>query len=211
MLQQTAKRKPSGDQAKRLIVGISGASGAIYGVRLLELLRDTEIETHLIVSQSARTTLAAETSWKLAEVEALADVVHSNQDLGAACSSGSFHNLGVIVAPCSIKTMSEIATGVTPNLISRAADVALKERRRVVLMLRETPLHLGHIRSMAAVTEAGAIVYPSVPAFYAHPKSLEEMVDHTLGRVLDLFEIDLGLVRRWTGEKRRPKTPVSRD
>jgi flavin prenyltransferase len=205
MLQKTGKPKPSGDQAKRLIVGISGASGAIYGVRLLELLRDTEIETHLIVSQSARTTLAAETSWKLADVEALADVVHSNQDLGAACSSGSFHNLGVIVAPCSIKTMGEIATGVTANLISRAADVALKERRRVVLMLRETPLHLGHIRSMAAVSEAGAIVYPPVPAFYAHPQSLADMVDHTLGRVLDLFEIDLGLVRRWTGEKRRPK------
>jgi 4-hydroxy-3-polyprenylbenzoate decarboxylase len=211
MLQKTAKRKPSGDQVKRLIVGISGASGAIYGVRLLELLREAEIETHLIVSQSARTTLAAETSWKLADVEALADVVHANQDLGAACSSGSFHNLGVIIAPCSIKTMSEIATGVTANLISRAADVALKERRRVVLMLRETPLHLGHIRSMAAVTEAGAIVYPPVPAFYAHPQSLDEMIDHTLGRVLDLFEIDLGLVRRWTGEKRRPKTPVSRD
>jgi 4-hydroxy-3-polyprenylbenzoate decarboxylase len=211
MLQKTAKRKPTDDQAKRLIVGISGASGAIYGVRLLELLRGTEIETHLIVSRSARTTLAAETSWKLADVEALADVVHSNQDLGAACSSGSFHNLGVIIAPCSVKTMSEIATGVTANLMSRAADVALKERRRVVLMLRETPLHLGHIRSMAAVTEAGAIVYPPVPAFYAHPQSLDEMVDHTLGRVLDLFEIDLGLVRRWTGEKRRPKTPVSRD
>jgi 4-hydroxy-3-polyprenylbenzoate decarboxylase len=211
MLQKTGKRKPSGDQAARLIVGISGASGAIYGVRLLELLRDTEIETHLIVSHAARATLAAETALKLADVEALADVVHSNQNLGAACSSGSFHNLGVVVAPCSIKTMSEIATGVTPNLISRAADVALKERRRVVLMVRETPLHLGHIRSMAAVTEAGAIVYPPVPAFYAHPKSLDEMVDHTLGRVLDLFGIDLGLVRRWTGEKRRPKTTVPRD
>ncbi|MEA2875827.1 MAG: flavin prenyltransferase [Hyphomicrobiales bacterium] len=208
MLQKTGKRTPSGGHAKRLIVGISGASGAVYGVRLLELLRDTDIETHLIVSNAGKTTLAAETALKLADVEALADVVHSNQDLGAACSSGSFRNLGVIVAPCSIKTMSEIATGVTANLISRAADVALKERRRVVLMLRETPLHLGHIRSMAAVTEAGAIVYPPVPAFYAHPQSLDEMVDHTLGRVLDLFDIDLGLVRRWTGEKRRPKTPV---
>lgn len=208
MLQKTGKRTPSDGSAKRLIVGISGASGAVYGVRLLELLRDTDIETHLIVSNAGKTTLAAETALKLADVEALADVVHSNQDLGAACSSGSFRNLGVIVAPCSIKTMSEIATGVTANLISRAADVALKERRRVVLMLRETPLHLGHIRSMAAVTEAGAIVYPPVPAFYAHPQSLDEMIDHTLGRVLDLFGIDLGLVRRWTGEKRRPKTPV---
>ncbi len=208
MLQKTGKRTPSDGRAKRLIVGISGASGAVYGVRLLELLRDTDIETHLIISNAGKTTLAAETALKLADVEALADVVHSNQDLGAACSSGSFRNLGVIVAPCSIKTMSEIATGVTANLISRAADVALKERRRVVLMLRETPLHLGHIRSMAAVTEAGAIVYPPVPAFYAHPQSLDEMVDHTLGRVLDLFDIDLGVVRRWTGEKRRPKTPV---
>jgi flavin prenyltransferase len=208
MLQKTGKRTPSDGRAKRLIVGISGASGAVYGVRLLELLQDTDIETHLIISNAGKTTLAAETALKLADVEALADVVHSNQNLGAACSSGSFRNLGVIVAPCSIKTMSEIATGVTANLISRAADVALKERRRVVLMLRETPLHLGHIRSMAAVTEAGAIVYPPVPAFYAHPQSLDEMVDHTLGRVLDLFDIDLGVVRRWTGEKRRPKTPV---
>jgi flavin prenyltransferase len=211
MLQKTKKPKPAGEPARRLIVAISGASGAIYGVRLLELLRDTEIETHLIVSQTARMTLAAETSLKLADVEALADVVHSNQDLGAACSSGSFRNLGVIVAPCSVKTMGEIATGVTANLISRAADVALKERRRVVLMLRETPLHLGHIRQMAAVTEAGAIVYPPVPAFYAHPKSLDDMVDHTLGRVLDLFDIDLGLVRRWTGDKPRVKSTAPRE
>ena len=211
MLQKAAKRKPVGGEARRLIVAISGASGAIYGVRLLELLRDSEIETHLIVSQTARMTLATETSLKLADVEALADVVHSNQDLGAACSSGSFRNLGVIVAPCSVKTMGEIATGVTANLISRAADVALKERRRVVLMLRETPLHLGHIRQMAAVTEAGAIVYPPVPAFYANPKSLDEMVDHTLGRVLDLFDIDLGLVRRWTGDRPRVKSSAPRD
>jgi 4-hydroxy-3-polyprenylbenzoate decarboxylase len=210
MLQKAAKRKPSGEPAKRLIVAISGASGAIYGVRLLELLRETEIETHLIVSNTARVTLATETALKLADVEALADVVHANQDLGAACSSGSFRNLGVIIAPCSVKTMSEIATGVTANLISRSADVALKERRRVVLLLRETPLHLGHIRSMAAVTEAGAIVYPPVPAFYAQPKSLDEMVDHTLGRVLDLFDIDLGLVRRWTGDKPRAKSTAPR-
>ena len=143
-------------------------------------------------------------------MEKLADVVHPNSDLGAACSSGSFRNLGMIVAPCSIKTMAEIATGVTANLISRAADVALKERRRVVLMLRETPLHLGHIRSMAAVTEAGAIVYPPVPAFYAQPKSLEEMIDHTLGRVLDLFDLEVGAVRRWSGEKRRPRQAGAR-
>lgn len=209
MLQKTKQRKASGDPRKRLIVGISGASGAIYGVRLLELLKDTEIETHLIISRAAQITLAAETPFKISHVEGLADVVYSNQDVGAACSSGSFQHLGVVVAPCSIKTMAEIATGATANLISRAADVALKERRRVVLMLRETPLHLGHIRSMAAVTEAGAIVYPPVPAFYVHPKSIDEMIDHTLGRVLDLFGVDIGLVRRWTGEKRRPKAAVA--
>lgn len=205
MLQKARRSKPTGDPRKRLIVAISGASGAIYGVRLLELLHDTDIETHLVLSRTAKVTLATETHFKVSDLEALADVVHPNDDLGAACSSGSFQNLGMIIAPCSIKTMSEIATGVTANLISRSADVALKERRRVVLMLRETPLHLGHIRSMAAVTEAGAIIYPPVPAFYAQPKSLEDMIDHTLGRVLDLFDIDIGTVRRWSGEKTRPK------
>lgn len=192
-------------EKRRLIVGISGASGAVYGVRLLELLKGTDIETHLIMSRAAQVTLAYETDFKVSDVEKLATVVHSNQDIGAACSSGSFRTLGMVIAPCSIKTMSEIATGTTSNLLSRAADVALKERRRVVLMLRETPLHIGHIRNMATVTEAGAIVYPPVPAFYAKPKSLAELVDHTLGRVLDLFDIDLGLVRRWTGDKARPK------
>jgi 4-hydroxy-3-polyprenylbenzoate decarboxylase len=200
---------PAGNERRRLIVGITGASGAIDGVRLLELLRATDIETHLIISRAGQTALAAETSLKVADVEALADVVHANTDIAAACSSGSFRTLGMVVAPCSIKTMAEIATGVTPNLISRAADVALKERRRVVLMLRETPLHLGHIRSMAAVTEAGAVVYPPVPAFYAQPQSLQDMIDHTLGRVLDLFEVDVGTARRWSGEVRRPKTTVS--
>lgn len=204
MLQKT-KNKKSGDPTKRLIVGISGASGAIYGIRLLELLRETEIETHVIISRAAQMTIATETDLKVADIEALADVVHPNQDVGAACSSGSFQNLGMVIAPCSVKTLSEIASGVTANLISRAADVALKERRRVVLMLRETPLHLGHIRSMAAVTEAGAIVYPPVPAFYAKPQSLEDMVDHSLGRVLDLFDINLGTVRRWSGLKKKTK------
>ena len=202
-LEHRAKPKP------QLVIGISGASGTIYGVRLLELLQGTGIETHLVMSRSARVTLAYETDYKVADVEKLASVVHSNQDIGAACSSGSFRTLGMVVAPCSIKTMSEIATGTTGNLLSRAADVALKERRRVVLLLRETPLHIGHIKSMAAVTEAGAIVYPPVPAFYAQPKSLMEMVDHTLGRVLDLFDIDMGLVRRWTGDKARPKDPTA--
>jgi 4-hydroxy-3-polyprenylbenzoate decarboxylase len=185
--------------SQRLIVGISGASGAIYGVRLLELLKGSGVETHLIMSQTARITLATETDYSVKQVEALADVVHAHGDLADACSSGSFRTLGMVVAPCSVKTLAEIATGVTPNLLSRSADVVLKERRRLVLLLRETPLHLGHIRNMAQVTEMGAIVYPPVPAFYAKPASLAEMVDHTLGRVLDLFDIDAGTVRRWQG------------
>lgn len=189
----------------RLIVGISGASGAIYGIRLLQLLKDSGIQTHVIISRAAKLTIAYETNFKISDIESLAHVSHSIDDIGAACSSGSFRSLGMIVAPCSIKTMSEIAAGTTGTLISRAADVALKERRRLVLLLRETPLHLGHIRTMAAVTEAGAIVYPPVPAFYARPASLEEMVDHTLGRVLDLFDVDIGTVTRWSGERSRPK------
>jgi len=193
--------KPSGPP---LVVGITGASGVIYGIRLLELLRTCNVETHLIVSRAAQMTIAYETSLKLADVERLASVVHSNNDVGATCSSGSFSTRGMVIAPCSIKTMSEIATGNTANLISRAADVVLKERRRLVLMLRETPLHLGHIRNIAAVTEAGAIVYPPVPAFYALPKSIAEMVDHTLARVLDLFDIDVGKIHRWKGERERP-------
>ena len=183
----------------RLIVGISGASGAIFGVRLLELLRPMGVETHLILSQTARITLAQETPYSVAQVEALADVVHAHGDLADACSSGSFQTMGMVVAPCSVKTLAEIATGVTPNLLSRSADVVLKERRRLVLLLRETPLHLGHIRNMAAVTDMGGIIYPPVPAFYSQPTSLAEMVDHTLGRVLDLFGLEAGTVRRWQG------------
>lgn len=194
-----------------LLVGITGASGAIYGVRLLELLRACNVEAHLIVSRAAQMTLAYETTLKLADVERLATVVYSNSAVGAACSSGSFPTRGMVIAPCSIKTMSEIATGVTANLISRAADVVLKERRRLVLMLREAPLHIGHIRTMATVTEAGGIIYPPVPAFYARPKSIDEMVDHTLARVLDLFDIDTGKIRRWTGERERPKNREEAD
>jgi len=196
--------KPKEAAPPRLIIGISGASGAVYGVRLLELLKDQGVETHLIMSRAAQVTLAYETNLKVQDVERLASVVHSNNDIAAACSSGSFKTMGMIVAPCSIKTMSEVATGITSNLLSRSADVVLKERRRLVLLLRETPLHMGHIRTMAAVAEAGAIIYPPVPAFYAMPKSLSEMVDHTLGRVLDLFDIDVATVRRWTGDKARP-------
>jgi flavin prenyltransferase len=181
----------------RFIVGISGASGVVYGIRLLQLLRELDVETHLVMSKSAQVTLAYESDLSVADVRALADVNHANTDIGAAISSGSFRVQGMIVAPCSIKTMSEIATGVTGSLLARAADVMLKERKRLVLMLRETPLHLGHLRTMTAVTEAGAIVYPPVPAFYARPQSLDQMVDHTLGRVLDLFGLDTQTVTRW--------------
>ena len=205
------KHLPIKPPASPLVIGMTGASGAIYGVRLLELLRACNVETHLIVSRAAQMTLAYETSLKLADVERMATVAYSNSDVGAACSSGSFPTRGMVIAPCSIKTMSEIATGNTANLISRAADVVLKERRRLVLMLREAPLHIGHIRNMAAVTEAGAIIYPPVPAFYALPKSIEDMVDHTLARVLDLFEIDTGKIRRWTGERERPKNREEAD
>ncbi|MFN3824726.1 MAG: UbiX family flavin prenyltransferase [Pseudorhodobacter sp.] len=183
----------------RMVVGISGASGVIYGKRLLEVLRDRDVETHLVMSRAAYITMAAETDFTPRDLEALATVCHNNKDIGASCSSGSFRTLGMIVAPCSVKTMSEIATGTTSNLLSRAADVTLKERRRLVLMLRETPLHLGHIRSMAQVTEMGAIIYPPVPAFYAKPQTLDDMVNHTIGRVLDLFDLDVGLAHRWAG------------
>lgn len=181
----------------RLIVGISGASGVIYGVRMLQMLRALGVETHLVMSKSAQLTLTHETDMSVAEVKALADVTYSNADIGASIASGSFHVNGMVIAPCSIKTLSEIASGITGSLLSRAADVNLKERRRLVLMLRETPLHLGHLRSMVAVTEAGAIVSPPVPAFYARPTSIDEMVDHSVGRVLDLFGIESGAVRRW--------------
>lgn len=197
---------PTHSAPKRLIVGISGASGTVYGIRTLEVLRQAGIETHLIMSRAAQVALASETDLKVSDVERLASVVHSNHDIGAACSSGSFKTHGMVIAPCSVKTMSQIATCTGGNLLARAADVTLKERRRLVLMLRETPLHLGHIRNMAAATEAGAIIYPPVPAFYAKPATLEDMVDHTIGRVLDLFEIDIGMVRRWTGERSRSKS-----
>jgi 4-hydroxy-3-polyprenylbenzoate decarboxylase len=188
----------------RLIVGISGASGAVYGVRLLQALRKARVESHLVITRAGQMTLTQETSLKLADIAALADHVYGEQDIGAAISSGSFATSGMIVAPCSVRTLSEIAYGTTGNLVSRAADVVLKERRRLVLLLRETPLHLGHLRAMTAVTEMGAIVYPPVPAFYAQPASIEQMVDHTIGRVLDLFEIDSDGVSRWEGMRSGP-------
>src|SRR5437899_8162163 len=181
----------------RLIVGISGASGAIYGARLLELLRPLPVETHLVISRAAEVTLALETGLKASIVRGRADVVHAIGDLAAPISSGSFKTIGMVVAPCSIRSMSEIASGVTTTLLSRAADVVLKERRRLVLLVRETPLHTGHLRTMTALSEMGAIIAPPVPAFYAKPETIDDMVEHTVGRVLDLFDIDIGVVRRW--------------
>lgn len=183
--------------ARRIIVGVTGASGSIYGVRLLELLREAGIETHLVLTRAARLTIGYELDRAAPAIEALADVVHPVADVGAAIASGSFRTDGMIVAPCSMQTLAAIATGAGDNLLVRAADVTLKERRRLVLLARETPLHLGHLRSMTAVTEMGAIVAPPVPAFYAKPQSLAEMVDHTLARVLDLFGIDTGKAVRW--------------
>ena len=184
---------------RRLIVGITGASGAIYGIRILQALQGTDIETHLVMSESARITLAAESDISTADVEALASVVHNVRNIGATVSSGSFKTLGMVVAPCSIRTLSEIAWGTTSTLITRAADVVLKERRRLVLMLRETPLHAGHLQSMLQATNSGAIIMPPVPAFYARPKTLDDMVNHSVGRVLDLFDIETDLVARWNG------------
>ena len=184
---------------QRLIVAITGASGTIYGVRILEALKAANIESHLVMSDSAKLTMAAETDYKPGEVEEMADVVHSAKNVGATISSGSFNSMGMVIAPCSIRTLSEIASGVTSSLVSRAADVVLKERRKLVLLVRETPLHAGHLRSMSQVTEYGAIVMPPVPAFYARPQTLDKMVNHTVGRALDLFGIGNSLVTRWGG------------
>jgi 4-hydroxy-3-polyprenylbenzoate decarboxylase len=188
----------------RLIVGISGASGAIYGIRTLEVLRDAGVETHLVLSKTAAMTIAYETAWTLAKVKKLARVVHANEDLGAAVSSGSFKTLGMIVAPCSMRSVSEIAYGNTATLLTRAADVQLKERRRVVLLAREAPLHVGHLRALTQAAEIGAVIVPPVPAFYSKPQTIDDIVNHTVGRALDLFGIETGLVKRW-GEDSGPK------
>ena len=182
---------------ERLVVGISGASGVVYGLRLLEALKPLPIESHLVMSRAAELTLAYETSLKVAQVQALADVVHPIADVGASISSGSFKTLGMVIAPCSIRSMSEIAAGTTTSLLTRAADVVLKERRRLVLMVRETPLHSGHLKTMLSLSEMGAIIAPPVPAFYAEPEGIDDIVDQTVGRVLDLFELESPLVKRW--------------
>ncbi|CAO3429651.1 UbiX family flavin prenyltransferase [Azospirillum doebereinerae] len=181
----------------RLVVGISGASGVVLGIRMLTTLRRIGVETHLVVSRSAEVTLAHETDLKVADLRALADVHYAAADIGAAVASGSFRTLGMVVAPCSVRTMSEIASGVTSTLLTRAADVALKEKRRLVLMVRETPLHLGHLRTMTALAEMGAVIAPPVPAFYTKPQSIDDLIDHSVGRVLDLFGLDAGNLRRW--------------
>ena len=189
----------SDDSAGRLVIGISGASGVLYGIRLLELLAETPVETHLVITKSAEMALPSECDYKPQDVYALADRHHPIRNVGAAIASGSFQSLGMIVAPCSIRSMSEIATGVTSNLLTRAADVALKERRRLVLMVRETPLHLGHLRTMAAATEIGAIIAPPVPALYTRPENIDAMITQSAARLLDLFGLDLPDTERWQG------------
>lgn len=184
-------------EPKRLVIGISGASGIIYGIRLLELLQNSDIETHLVITQSAQLTLRYETSMSLEAVTSLADQTHPVKNIGASIASGSFKSLGMIIAPCSVRSMSEIATGVTSSLLTRAADVALKERRKLVLMVRETPLHTGHLRTMTQLSEIGAIIAPPVPSFYNQPQTLDDMVTQSVGRILDLFDIDLDIVQRW--------------
>lgn len=188
-------------QKEKIIVGISGASGICYGVRLLELLKRSDMETHLVMSRSAKVTLGYEMDLKVSEVETMADYVYKVDDIGAAISSGSVKTCGMLIAPCSVRTMSEIATGVTSSLLTRAADVVLKERRKLVLMVRETPLHTGHLRTMTTLSEMGAIISPPVPAMYAKPESLQDMIDHTVGRMLDLYDIDIPEVRRWKNER----------
>jgi len=185
-------------EPKRLVIGISGASGVVYGVRLLEALKPLPVETHLVMTRTAEVTLAHETDLKVAAVRKLADVAHGVDDLAAAVSSGSFRTLGMIVAPCSMRSLGEIATGISSNLLTRAADVVLKERRKLVLLVRETPLHAIHLRNMATLADMGAIIAPPVPAFYNRPKTLDDVIDHTVGRVLDLFDLDTGKVKRWS-------------
>lgn len=190
--------KSSATPPRRLIVAISGASGVIYGVRMLEILRSKDVETHLVMSKSAEMTLAYETDFKPKDVKAMASVSHPAGDIGATISSGSFKTMGMVIVPCSIRTMSEIATGVTSSLVSRAADVVLKEKRRLVLAVRETPLHGGHLRTMVTLSDIGAVLAPIVPAFYSKPKTVDDIVNHTVGRLLDFFDIETG-VHRWQG------------
>ena len=184
---------------RRLIIGITSASGTTYGIRALELLKQTDIETHLVISKATALTAASETELKIDEIKALADTLYPIADVGAAIASGSFKTMGMLIAPCSIKTLGEITSGVTSNLMSRAADVVLKERRRLVLMLRETPLHAGHLKNALTATEMGAIIAPPVPAFYTGPVSIDDLVTQSVARNLDLFDIEIPSLKRWTG------------
>ena len=193
---------PTHTAPKRLIIAITGATGSVYGVRLLEVLRDLpDVETHLMVSEAGVLNLHQEMDFKRKDVEALADVVHNVRDVGASIASGSFLSDGMIIAPCSMKTLASVAHGMSDNLITRAADVVLKERRRLVLMVRETPFNLAHLRNMTAVTEMGGVIFPPLPGFYQRPQSIAEMVDHTVGRVLDMFGVPHQLTPRWQGMK----------
>ena len=186
----------------QLIIGMSGASGVIYGIRLLEILKsEPEIETHLVMSESAKMNIALETNWNASDVKALADHVHSNKDIAAKIASGSFRTEGMIVAPCSIKTLSAIANSYADSLLVRAADVVLKEQRLLVLLPRETPLHIGHCELLMKASQIGAVIAPPMPAHYIKPQSVDDLVDHHVGRVLDLFDIDPGLVKRWQGSR----------
>ncbi len=182
---------------RRLIIGVTGASGVVYARRALEALRESDVETHLVLSRAAEMTIRYELEMSAADFAELADHRYAVGDVGAPISSGSFKTIGMLIAPCSVRTMSEIATGVTGTLLTRAADVALKERRRLVLMARETPFHLGHLRTMTALAEMGAVIAPPLPAFYAEPQTIGDLVDQSVGRVLDLFDIDTPLVKRW--------------
>jgi flavin prenyltransferase len=194
----------SAETPRRLIVGLSGASGVVYGVRMLEVLRDAGVETHLVMSKAAELTLAYELDLRPRDVRALASHFHAQADIGASISSGSFPTMGMVIVPCSVRSMSEIAAGTTGSLLSRAADVVLKERRRLVLAFRETPIHAGHLRTMTQLTEMGAIIAPIVPAFYNRPKTLDDVINHTVGRLLDLFGIETKLVKRWQGAPEEP-------
>ncbi|MCL4758278.1 MAG: UbiX family flavin prenyltransferase [Rhodocyclaceae bacterium] len=187
----------------KLVVGISGASGAIYGIRILEVLRQAGVETHLVMSDSAKRTIAYETDYSIQDVKGLATRMHDINDVGAAISSGSFRHDGMVIAPCSIKTLSALAHSFNTNLLIRAADVTLKERRKLVLMVRETPLHLGHLRLMTQVTETGAVLVPPLPAFYHRPRTLEDIIDQSVNKALDQFGLDLDLFKRWTGNEER--------
>ena len=191
------KTPVTGPTPPRLIVGISGASGVIYGVRLLQALQPLAVETHLIMSRTAEVTLAHETDLKVRQVRALADRAHDAADLAAPPSSGSFRTIGMVIAPCSMRSLGELASGVTSSLLTRAADVVLKERRRLVLLTRETPLHSVHLRNMLTLSDMGAIIAPAMPAFYSRPQTLDDVIDHTVARVLDLFGLDGGRLKRW--------------